>query len=98
MAQVCFLFKVEMATAETQEQNWQCDKSLVECLKHLFTAGIACDVTFLVGEDKCRISAHKTILISRSPVFYAMFEGNLAEKGEIVIPDIEQEVFTMFLR
>ncbi|OWF54613.1 BTB/POZ domain-containing protein 6-like [Mizuhopecten yessoensis] len=27
-----------------------------------------------------------------------MFEGNLAEKGEIAIPDIEQEVFTMFLR
>ncbi|OWF54611.1 BTB/POZ domain-containing protein 6 [Mizuhopecten yessoensis] len=87
-----------MATAQAQEPSWQCDKSLVECLNHLFASGIACDVTFLVGEDKYRISAHKTILISRSPVFYTMFEGNLAEKGEIAIPDIEQEVFTMFLR
>ncbi|OWF53341.1 BTB/POZ domain-containing protein 6-like [Mizuhopecten yessoensis] len=86
-----------MTTAQAQERSWQCDKSLVECLNHLFTSGIACDVTFLVGESKHRIPAHKTILISRSPVFYAMFEGNLAEKGEIAIPDIEQEVFTMFL-
>ncbi|XP_021359847.1 BTB/POZ domain-containing protein 6-like [Mizuhopecten yessoensis] len=87
-----------MATAQAQEFSWQCDKSLVECLNHLFTSGIACDVMFLVGENKYRIPAHKTILISRSPVFYAMFEGNLAEEGEVSIPDIEQEVFTMFLR
>ncbi|XP_021342323.1 BTB/POZ domain-containing protein 6-like [Mizuhopecten yessoensis] len=87
-----------MATVHAQGSSWQCDKSLVECLNHLFTSGIACDVTFLVGENKYRIPAHKTILISRSPVFYAMFEGNLAEKGEVSILDIEQEVFTMFLR
>ncbi|XP_060082921.1 BTB/POZ domain-containing protein 6-like [Ylistrum balloti] len=87
-----------MATAQTQEQIWQSDKSLAECLGHLFTSGIACDVTFLVEEGKSKISAHKTILINRSPVFYAMFEGDLAEKGEIVIPDVTREIFTLFLR
>ncbi|XP_021347401.1 BTB/POZ domain-containing protein 6-like [Mizuhopecten yessoensis] len=88
----------KMATAQTQEPYWQCDKSLVECLNHLLTSGIGSDVTFLVGEDKYRIPAHKTILISRSPEFYDMFEGNLSKNGEIEIPDIEQEVFTTFLR
>lgn len=87
-----------MASSEVEPRDWQCDKSLAECMDHLFTAGIACDVTFLVGENKDRISSHKIILLSRSPVFYAMLDGPLAEKGEITIPDISKETFTKFLR
>lgn len=33
------------------------------------------------------------MLASASPVFYSMFEGPFAEKGEVIIPDIEPEVF-----
>lgn len=88
-----------MATADVQSRDWQCGKSLVECLDHLFTAEIACDVTFVIGQrKKKKISAHKAILISRSPVFYAMLEGPLAEKGQITITDISVETFSAFLR
>ncbi|XP_033726299.1 BTB/POZ domain-containing protein 6-like [Pecten maximus] len=88
-----------MATQENQsEQDWQIGKSLIQCLDYLFTSGLACDVTFLVGEEKEKISAHKSILLSRSPVFFAMLEGDLAEKGFITVPDISSQAFSMFLR
>jgi hypothetical protein len=47
----------------------------------------------LVGPDQTPIKAHKYMLASASPVFYSMFEGPFAEKGEVIIPDIEREVF-----
>ncbi|XP_060083780.1 BTB/POZ domain-containing protein 6-like [Ylistrum balloti] len=83
--------------ASSPELDWQCNKSLVQCLEYLFTSGLACDVTFIVGECRTRISAHRTILVCRSPVFYAMLEGSLAEKGEIIIPDISKKSFSLLL-
>jgi len=32
-------------------------------------------------------------LASSSPVFYSMFEGPMAETGDIIIPDIEANIF-----
>ncbi|OWF41276.1 BTB/POZ domain-containing protein 6-like [Mizuhopecten yessoensis] len=89
-----------MASSHDQspERDWQVGKSLNHCLDYLFTSGLACDVTFLIGDEKEKISAHRTILLSRSPVFYAMFEGNLAEKESIIIPDYTARTFSMFLR
>ncbi|XP_069102646.1 BTB/POZ domain-containing protein 2-like [Argopecten irradians] len=78
--------------------DWQVGKTLSESLDHLLTSGIGSDVTFIVGDDKTRFSAHKLVLFSRSPVFFAMFEGPMAEKGEITIPDISAETFKLFLR
>ncbi|OWF49321.1 BTB/POZ domain-containing protein 1-like [Mizuhopecten yessoensis] len=86
-----------MATSGTPN-DWQSGKTLSQCMDHVLTSGTSSDVTFLVGEDKKRIPAHKLILISRSPVFYAMLEGPMAEKGEIAIPDITEDVFQHFLR
>ncbi|XP_033725448.1 BTB/POZ domain-containing protein 1-like [Pecten maximus] len=86
-----------MATA-SPPSDWQVGKTLIESFDHLLTSGIASDVTFIVGEERNRISAHKLVLLSRSPVFYAMLEGPMAEKGEIIIPDISAETFRSFLR
>lgn len=49
------------------------------------------DCTFVFGTEK--LAAHKTILCCVSPVFEAMFYGGLKEQGDVVIEDIEIEVF-----
>ena len=38
------------------------------------------------------------MLISSSPVFYAMLCGRLKEEGDIVVPDIEPGAFKLMLR
>lgn len=39
------------------------------------------------------------MLISRSPVFYAMFCGDMPEKGDIVISeDVQPEAFQQMLK
>jgi hypothetical protein len=62
-------------------------------MTYMLEQQLMCDVTFLVGPDQIPIKAHKYMLASASPVFYSMFEGPFAEKGEVIIPDIEREVF-----
>ncbi|CAG2229740.1 unnamed protein product [Mytilus edulis] len=57
-----------------------------------------CDVTFRVGHDRTLINAHKFMLSSRSAVFHTMFEGSLPEKGEITIPDIDDNTFRDILK
>ena len=34
----------------------------------------------------------------RSPVFYAMFHGELAEKGDVTVDDIDPEAFRQMLK
>ncbi|KAK3103553.1 hypothetical protein FSP39_020117 [Pinctada imbricata] len=85
----------KMATSSVQ---WQCTKTLPECLLRMLDEEIACDVTFLIGERAQEVKAHKIILMSRSPVFYSMLEGPLAEKGKITITDVDKESFIEFLR
>lgn len=60
------------------------------------------DVSFVVrnasGVEES-IAAHKFVLAVSSPVFYAMFYGELAEsKNKIVLPDCDSESFLEFLR
>jgi hypothetical protein len=65
----------------------------------MFEHEIACDVTFVVGPTKDTVHAHKYVLISRSPVFYAMFCGPMAESGgDVVIPDVDLRAFRSLLR
>jgi len=78
--------------------DWRDDKGLVECMIHMLTEEVMCDVTFRVGSDKTTIKAHKYMLASRSPVFYTMFEGSLPETGEINVPDIDKNIFQIILR
>ena len=58
-------------------------------------------VVLYYSEDPIHISALKTLLLARSPVFHAMFTGELAEKTEksvIEVNDIEPEAFREMLR
>ncbi|KAL5011543.1 hypothetical protein ScPMuIL_010094 [Solemya velum] len=88
-----------MPTIPPGESDWQTGKTLSECTQFMLEHEIACDVTFLLGETKQEVRAHKFILISRSPVFSAMFCGPMAGTQEqITIPDIAPEVFTIVLR
>ncbi|XP_062568129.1 BTB/POZ domain-containing protein 6-like [Saccostrea cucullata] len=81
-----------------EDYAWQCDKSLAECLKHVLNNELFCDVTLYLGSNMEAVHAHKLVLCSRSPVFYASFEGPLAEKGRFIITDIEKETFQQFLQ
>jgi hypothetical protein len=81
----------------SSEEDWQSSKSLTECNRYMLENNIGCDVTFLVGEERTKILAHKYILIGRSCVFFAMFNGPLAETSEeITLPDIEPNVFRIY--
>ncbi|XP_053373266.1 BTB/POZ domain-containing protein 6-like [Mercenaria mercenaria] len=79
---------------------WQTERSFEQTNWHMLQDGTLCDVTFLVGnEKKEEVKAHKFILVSRSPVFYAMFCGSLAESNHTIqVPDIEPEIFRVLLR
>ncbi|XP_058445506.1 BTB/POZ domain-containing protein 6-A-like isoform X1 [Malaya genurostris] len=58
------------------------------------------DVTFLVGEKRQPIYAHKLLLIIASEYFNAMFNGNFKESSsdEIEVRDIEADIFLEILR
>jgi len=55
------------------------------------------DVAFLVGEET--LSAHRSLLSIRSPVFEAMFNSGMKEAltGQVRIGDIEPNTFRHFL-
>ena len=75
-------------------------KTLAEDHLRLFTEEFQVDVNFLIedGEEAQIIRAHKLILASRSPVFSAMFYGELREPDDIKLPDTTGEIFKAFLR
>ena len=82
--------------------DWQISK---ECVKErtavIFNNELLADVHFLVGSGSSqrRIPAHKFILVTGSPVFYAMFYGGLAQDTEeVAIPDVEAQAFLNLLR
>ena len=85
-------------------QGWQLGKPQLESMLCLLRAERYADVWFICkDQDKSnkadRVAAHKLILASRSPVFEAMFYGELAESDtEIELPDIEKIPFLLFLR
>ena len=77
--------------------DWQVNKNLKSCNGYMLDHQVECDVKFQVGEDT--IPAHKYMLIARSPVFFAMFCGGLAQKdGSIKIDDVESAAFRKMLR
>ena len=87
---------VVMAAAE---ENWQTVRSSVkERVTFVFNKEILSDVKFVVSvsigesERKKVISAHKFVLAISSPVFYAMFYGQMAETTDIIeLPDCDHE-------
>ena len=81
------------------EDNWQTKCSAVaERTTFIFNTELMSDVKFVVpastgkSESKKVIPAHKFVLAISSPVFYAMFYGQMAEtKDSIELPDCEYE-------
>lgn len=84
-------------------QDWQTSK---QCLKqrgeYLLASGKWADCEFTLGlenQDKVSISCHRLILAMASPVFEAMFYGEMAEKDGQPIPilDIRPDAFQSLL-
>ena len=81
------------------EENWQTKRSTVtERMSFIFNTEILSDVKFVVAvstgesESKKVIPAHKFVLAISSPVFFAMFCGQMAESTDsIELPDCEYE-------
>ena len=81
------------------EENWQTKCSAIaERATFIFNTELMSDVKFVVpassgeSESKKVILAHKFVLAISSPVFYAMFYGQMAEtKNSIELPDCEYE-------
>ena len=87
----------------TLDDNWQTKRpSISERTKFIFNNELLSDVKFVVPTShndlsesrktqKC-IPSHKFILAISSPVFYAMFYGEMAEtSGTIQLPDCDYE-------
>ncbi len=83
-------------------KNWQ--KDYKERCKFLFNSSTLSDVKFVVqasqkNGESAEIPAHKFLLSICSPVFFAMFCGEMAEtKEHINLPDCEYEVMLELLR
>ena len=86
-------------TMAVVEENWQTKRStIVERTTFIFNNELLSDVKFAVpvstdqSKSKKVIPAHKFVLAISSPVFYAMFYGQMAEtKDSIELPDCGYE-------
>jgi len=62
---------------------------------------LACDIEFAIGLNADVVRAHKYMLASRSPVFFAMFHGSLGtvhHDKPLVIPDTTANAFRTMLQ
>ncbi|XP_067044131.1 BTB/POZ domain-containing protein 6-like [Acropora muricata] len=82
----------------TVQENWQTKcTSISQRTKYIFNTALLSDVKFIVpvsnGERKSKvIPAHKLVLAIGSPVFFAMFCGQMADtRDSIELPDCEYE-------
>jgi len=80
------------------QENWQSKcTAIAERTTFIFNTELLSDVKFVVpastGESERKvIPAHKFVLAISSPVFYAMFYGQMAEiKNSIELPDCDYE-------
>ncbi|KAK3933417.1 BTB/POZ domain-containing protein 6-A [Frankliniella fusca] len=74
--------------------------TLLSRLGNLLQTSQWSDCMFLVGEGQCKqeFRAHRILLAACSPVFEAMCFGPLAEKSDILIPDLEPKAFQVLLQ
>ena len=89
----------QASVSDDTSERWQANRSTVlERNKYMFNNPVMSDIKFAFP-NKQTIPAHKYVLAISSPVFFAMFYGDLAEKSETVdITDCDPEVFLQFLR
>lgn len=74
-------------------------KSHANAMQNLYMNEKTADVHFIfeVESKEERVPVHKIILASASPVFHAMFYGNLKEKNDVKITDASADGFKAFL-
>ena len=87
--------------ASQSDQDWQLTKKTVlERNSHMFNNPLMSDIKFTSEESKRKyFYAHKYVLATSSPVFYAMFYGDLAEKNSVIhLEDADEESLEAFLR
>ncbi|XP_015752982.1 PREDICTED: BTB/POZ domain-containing protein 2-like isoform X2 [Acropora digitifera] len=82
----------------TVQENWQINcTSINQRTKYIFNTGFLSDVKFIVpvsnGKSESNvIPAHKLVLAIGSPVFFAMFYGQMADtRDSIELPDCDCE-------
>ena len=88
-----------MSVGAVKKDFWQstAKSTIQERCKSIFNQDLLSDVKFVVrdskgGSESKNIPAHKFVLAISSPVFYAMFYGELAEtKDSVEISDCEYE-------
>ncbi|XP_052223641.1 BTB/POZ domain-containing protein 6-like [Dreissena polymorpha] len=79
--------------------KWQYSESFAETNLKMLENEELCDVIIAAGNEHKQIKCHKYILASRSPVFYAMFCGTLAESNDVIyVPDIDPSTLDNLLR
>ena len=85
-----------------QPCDWPVNKTVAKYNRYMLENEIETDVKFVVGPedgDTKEFNVHKYILISRSPVFYAMLCGGLKETGDSIrVPDITVDSFHQLMR
>ncbi len=79
--------------------DWQLNKDVLASNTYMLENELHCDISFTFRSEGSTISAHKYMLISRSPVFEAMFTGLARDQSEnVVIEDVHREYFLEMLR
>ena len=88
-----------MASANV-EKRWQAKRNTVlERNKYMLNNPLMSDIKFAFPDSARTIPAHKYVLAVSSPVFFAMFYGDLAETRDTInIIDCQQDIFLHFLR
>ena len=87
-----------------RKEFWQTivRSTIKERCKAIFNQELLSDVKFAVcregGGGSKTIPAHKFVLAISSPVFFAMFYGDMAEGDGVKIPDCEYESLLEVLR
>ena len=87
--------------ADACEERWQTSKStILERNMHMFNNPVMSDIKFVFPDhDKQSIPAHKYVLATSSPVFFAMFYGELRETKETIeIRESDPDIFLQLLR
>ena len=79
-------------------EDWDFREKLPDRMNYMLQNQLMCDVAFYVGANRTPIKAHTFMLSSASKVFYSMFDGPMAETGDVNIPDIEDNIFKDILK